>query len=82
VSLASQCFQLTLRLRILLQRLNESADGIERRQIHLLLQGLVLPGSKPAIDPFPVVFELELGSAHQKVVRAKTIKRSEPGFRA
>src|ERR1700674_1140870 len=86
---ANPCSQVDVRRRtkilefffdpwILLERVNESADGVKRGQIHLLCELLETPWREPRCDPGSVVGELKFRSADEKIVRPETVEGSKP----
>src|SRR6185436_2138069 len=58
--------------------LDEGADGVLRRRIHLREELREAAGRVTPVDPRLVIGEVEVGGADEKVARAVTVERPQP----
>src|SRR6185295_10870285 len=72
--------QLPLEAGILAERLDEAADRVERRQVHLLFQSVEAARREALDDPGAVVLERELRLADQEGVRAEAVEGRQPAL--
>ena len=77
----AEVVQQRIQARILIQGLDERADCVERRRIHLLFQVLKEPGSEARVDPTPIVIEVKIRLANQEIIRTKPLEGGQPAFR-
>ena len=78
VALRAEVLQQLLDAGILVERLDERADGVLHHRSHLVLQLRELRRRKSLVEPAVIGLKIELGIANEKVRRAEATKGLEP----
>jgi hypothetical protein len=82
VGLLAQFLERRFELRVLAERLDERADGVHRRPVHLLLELGEAARREPRGDPLAVVGEAELRIAGEEVAGAEAVEWRQPAVGA